>query len=84
MSKKEKLVQKIRNNPKAVSFDDLDSVLVWYGFVKRSSRSGTSHVYYTLGIHQISVPYRRPYVKEVYVRQVLEILDQIDEEQEAL
>ena len=84
MSKKEKLVQKIRNNPKAVSFEDLVSILTWYGFVKRSSHSGTSHVFYTLGVHKIPVPYRRPYVKEVYVRQVLEILDQIDEEQEAL
>jgi hypothetical protein len=84
MSKKEKLVQKIRNNPKTVSFEDLDSVLTWYGFVKRSSSSGTSHVYYTLGVYQISVPYRRPHVKATYVRQVLDILDQIDEEQELL
>jgi hypothetical protein len=44
-------------------------------------RSGSSHQIYTLGRHQIAVPFRRPYVKEIYVRHVLEILAQIDEEQ---
>jgi hypothetical protein len=40
---------------------------------------GIEPLVYILGRHQISVPYRRPYVKEVYVRHVLEILAQIDE-----
>jgi hypothetical protein len=81
MSKKEKLLDKIKNNPKAVPFDDLDNILIWYGFKKRSSGSGTSHVYYTFGMHHISVPYKRPYVKDIYVKQILDILDQIDQEQ---
>lgn len=81
MTKKEKLLDRIRNNQKAVLFDDLDSILAWYGFVKRPSRSGTSHVYYTFGAYHISVPYKRPYVKEIYVKQILHILDQIDQEQ---
>ncbi|HKZ83769.1 MAG TPA: toxin HicA [Anaerolineae bacterium] len=80
MSKAEKLLQKIKNNPKTVPFHDLDRVLIGYGFTRRMPRSGSSHTIYTLGQHQISVPYKRPYVKEVYVRHVLEILDQIDEE----
>jgi len=80
MTKKAKLLQKINNNPKVVAFNDLDSVLTGYGFDCRSPRSGSSHHIYTLGRHQISVPFRRPYVKEIYVRHVLEILAQIDEE----
>ena len=83
MTKKAKLLQKIKNNPKVVSFNDLDSLLNSYGFKRRTPRSGSSHHIYTLGRHQISVPYRRPYVKEVYVRHVLEILAQIDEERGA-
>ena len=83
MTKKAKLLQKIKNNPKAVAFNDLDGLLTGYGFARRVPRSGSSHHIYTLGRHQISVPYRRPYVKEVYVRHVLEILAQIDEEQGA-
>ena len=81
MTKKAKLLQKIKNNPKVVSFNDLKGLLIGYGFTCRTPGSGSSHHIYTLGRHQISVPYRRPYVKEVYVRHVLEILAQIDEEQ---
>ncbi len=80
MTKKAKLLQKIKNNPKVVSFSDLDGLLISYGFTCRMPHSGSSHHIYTLGQHQISVLYRRPYVKEVYVRHVLEILVQIDEE----
>ena len=65
MTKKTKLLQKIKNNPKVVSFNDLDGLLSGYGFTSRTPRSGSSHRVYTLGRHQISVPYRRPYVKEV-------------------
>ena len=83
MTKKANLLQKIRNNPKSVSFNDLDGLLTGYGFARRISRSGSSHHIYTFGQHQISVPYRRPYVKEIYVRHVLEILAQVDEEQGA-
>jgi hypothetical protein len=83
MTKKAKLLQKIKNNPQVVSFNDLDGLLNSYGFTCRTPRSGSSHHIYTSGRHQISVPYRRPYVKEVYVRHVLEILAQIDEEQGA-
>jgi len=80
MSRAEKLLQKIKNNPKTVPFHDLDRVLIGHGFTRRIPRSGSSHTIYALGQHQISVPYKRPYVREVYVRHVLEILDQIDEE----
>ena len=66
-----------------MSFSDLDGLLTGYGFARRTPRSGSSHHIYALGRHQISVPYRRPYVKEVYVRHVLEILAQIDEERGA-
>lgn len=83
MTKKAKLLQKIKSNPKIVSFNDLDSLLAGCGFARRVPRSGSSHHVYTLGRHQISVPYRRPHVKEVYVRHVLEMLAQIDEERGA-
>jgi hypothetical protein len=81
VTKKARLLQKIKNNPKVVSFNDLASLLTSYGFTCCMPRSGSSHHIYTLGRFQISVPYRRPTVKEVYVRHVLEILAQIDEEQ---
>ena len=32
MSTRDKLLAKIRNNPRAVRFEDLTKVLEWYGF----------------------------------------------------
>ncbi len=79
MSKSEKLLEKIRNNPKAVSFDDLDKVLRGCGFVRRQPRSGASHYYYTFGALTLSVPYKRPYVREIYVKQALALIEQATE-----
>ncbi|MFO7633093.1 MAG: hypothetical protein R6W76_11160 [Caldilinea sp.] len=80
MPKAEKLLAKIRNNPKTVSFDDLDKVLRDCGFSRRQSNKGTSHYYYTYGTFMLSVPYKRPHVKEIYVKQALAYIDQIVED----
>ena len=81
MSKAEKLLEKIRNNPKAVSFDDLDKVLRECGATCRQARSGSSHYYYQYGSNTLSVPYKRPHVKAIYVKSALEFIDQILEDQ---
>ncbi|HBY96838.1 MAG: hypothetical protein M5U01_33585 [Ardenticatenaceae bacterium] len=82
MSKREKLLQKIRNNPRHVTFKELGQILTWYGFRRRQPGSGSSHSIYTLGRYLISVPYKRPYVKAFYVKHLLDILDEIDEERD--
>ena len=56
MSKLKKLYEKIKNNPKSVSFDELDKVLRAAGFEKRRPRGGSSHHIYTKGSVQLSVP----------------------------
>ena len=74
MSKREKRLRKLFRNPKTVSFKELDSVLRSFKFEVRQPRSGSSHYVYTKGDIQISVPFKRPYVKEVYVKRVLELI----------
>ena len=76
MSQWEKLLQSIRNNPKSVRFDELDKVLRNTGFERKQSGNGTSHYRYVLGTDQIVVPRHGDHVKEVYVKQVIEILSQ--------
>ena len=76
MSQWEKLLQSIRNNPKSVRFDELDKVLRNTGFERKQSGKGTSHYRYVLGTDQIVVPRHGDHVKEVYVKQVIEILSQ--------
>ncbi|OGD85645.1 hypothetical protein A2696_03145 [Candidatus Curtissbacteria bacterium RIFCSPHIGHO2_01_FULL_41_13] len=74
MTKREKRLRKIFQNPKTVSSKELDSVLRSSGFEARQPKSGSSHYIYTRKDIQISVPFRRPYVKEVYVKRVLELI----------
>ncbi|MBI2329874.1 toxin HicA [Candidatus Daviesbacteria bacterium] len=80
MTKRDKRVKKLFQNPKTVPFKELDKVLQDLGFSQRQPRSGSSHYVYTKGNIQMSVPFRRPFVKEVYVKRVLELLGEEDEE----
>ena len=74
MSKRKKRLRKIFRNPKTVSFKELDTILRSFKFEVRQPRSGSSHYVYSKGEIQISVPFKRPYVKEVYVKRVLELI----------
>lgn len=83
MSKSEKALLKIRQNPKSVRFEELDKVLGLYGFERRQSKKGTSHYVYTLKsghkFYRVTIPFKRPFVKEVYIQQTLEIIDEVEE-----
>jgi len=80
VTKRKKRIKKLFQNPKTVSFKELERVLKDFGFKIRQPGSGSSHYIYTKGSIQISVPFRRPFVKEVYVKRVIEL---IGEEYEA-
>ena len=83
MSRKQKTLEKIRQNPSHVSFKDLDNLLTWYGFTCRQPGGGSSHHLYKLRVKghpfRISVPFDRPCVKRSYVQNVLKMLDQLEE-----
>ncbi|MBI5667079.1 MAG: type II toxin-antitoxin system HicA family toxin [Chloroflexi bacterium] len=84
MSKRKKRLQRIRQNPKNVSFDELRHLLEDYGFVP--DRSSGSHHSFKVQIKGeyilFVVPYRRP-VKPNYVRDALQLIEQIEAELEA-
>jgi len=76
LSKLEKLLEKVRNNPKAVRFEELEKLLLKAEFVKRQSGKGTSHYVYknpTTG-KKISIPFRQPYILETYVKEALVLI----------
>jgi predicted RNA binding protein YcfA (HicA-like mRNA interferase family) len=77
MSKKEKALAKIRQNPKHVRFEELENILLHLGFTQRQSKG--SHRTFTLGRHIIRVPVNKPFLKPVYVKLALRVLDEIDE-----
>ena len=78
-TRRQKRRRKIAQKPKNIRFADLQRLLEDYGFeLKRTKGSHHSFVGY-VGDQKVTVviPYRRP-LKEVYVKKVLKILDEIE------
>jgi hypothetical protein len=75
LSKLQKLLLRIKNNPKTVSFDNIDRLLRLAGFEVRQPGGGSSHYFYRKNEKCISVPYKRPFVREHYVKRVIELLE---------
>lgn len=75
MSKKDKALDRIRNNPKNVRFEDLQKILENLGF-ELPHRSG-SHAVFARGKHVLIIPFRRPFLKVVYVQLALAAIDEV-------
>jgi hypothetical protein len=56
--------------------------LLWHGFTKRAGKG--SHTVYQYGGYRLTVPHQVPFLKAIYVKLALEILDalEIDEDDE--
>lgn len=81
MTKAEKLLQKVRNNPKQVTFAELDTLLRRLGFDCRQAGGGSSHFNYKHPLfpgERITIPYHRPHVKPVYVEHALEMIERVE------
>ena len=80
VSSAEKELQRLKNNPKNVSFEDVDRLLTSHGFRRRNT--GGSHFVFTSPSGQIlTIPKHKP-VKEHYVRAVVRIIENEEGEQE--
>lgn len=77
ITKKEKLLEKIKNNPKTVKFDEIDKILVDIGFERRQPGGGSSHYTYVLEDKILTVPYKRPYVKVIYIKMAIKLLEEL-------
>lgn len=79
MSKHEKLREKLRNQPAEASMRDVQTLLHHFGF--SLARTSGSHYIFEFDdgerFQQIVVPLHGRKVKKVYVRRVIEILDQL-------
>jgi predicted RNA binding protein YcfA (HicA-like mRNA interferase family) len=77
MSRQEKLLTKIRNNPRGVKFRDLTKVLEWYEFELR--RVTGSHYIYKRAPYTISVPRHGKQVHSYIVKEVLRAIDELSD-----
>jgi predicted RNA binding protein YcfA (HicA-like mRNA interferase family) len=75
MSQKEKLLAKLRQNPKNIRPEELEQILLWFGFAKREGKG--SHTVYKRGEYRLTVPYKKPFLKPIYIKLALEILDEL-------
>lgn len=75
MTQLEKLYQRVKNNPKTVRFEELDRVLIRAGFTRSQPGGGSSHYVYRKGDKKLVVPHRRPFIKEIYVKRAVELLE---------
>lgn len=77
MSKRKKRLQKIRQNPKAVTFDDMRSVMEDLGFQLKHI-TGSHHIFEHPDVSdKFSLPFQRPHVNSVYVKRLLELIQQL-------
>lgn len=82
MSKREKRLERIRQNPNSVSLDDLRRVLEDFGFEHRNTSGSHFTFSYTIGSETklFTVPFNRP-IKPIYVKQALKLIDRMIQEQ---
>ena len=75
------LRRRVAQHPNAVSFDELRALLEAYGWSLHRIRS--SHHIFHGPAGRVTVPYRRPHVLPVYVKQVLAITEGMDDDNDA-
>jgi hypothetical protein len=82
MSRQDKLLEKVRNSPKAVRFEDLDRLLTFFGFERRQPGGGSSHyVYFRRPYPPFTVARHKPHIHCKTVKEALAILDEILEQE---
>jgi len=82
MSKREKRLQRLRQNPNNVIFEDLKSVLESEGF-EHDHTTGSHYIFRASAgaeVFTIVIPFARP-VKPVYVRKALAAIDALHKSQ---
>lgn len=77
MSHIEKLLKNLEENPKHVSFTDLDKILKYFGFERREPKSGSSHVTYShpLLTEILTIPKGSKHVKPIYAKKALKFIN---------
>ncbi len=72
MTRKQKLLQKVRRNPRNVSLSDFEALVGDYGYVEE----GSKHPKAIIGPY--TMPYKRENpVKSCYVKELLEVIDSL-------
>jgi hypothetical protein len=78
MSKLDKRLDKWRNNPRAVRFEEIHSVLLKFGFTCKQPSGGSSHfVYRRAGRYPVTIAHKKPFIHSNAVKEVLQAIEEI-------
>jgi predicted RNA binding protein YcfA (HicA-like mRNA interferase family) len=69
-----KLLERLKNNPTGVTFDDIRTLLLREGF-RLERIAGSHHIFKMSGVTFV-IPVHANRVKSVYVRRVIELVEQ--------
>ncbi|WP_155811715.1 type II toxin-antitoxin system HicA family toxin [Anaerococcus tetradius] len=76
MTKKDKLIKKMKTNPNNISPDEIEKVLEWEGFERRKSNAGSHKVFKRKSDGKVfNLVLARNPVKKYQVEDLLKILD---------
>ena len=79
MSKRDKQLQAMRNNPKNVKFETIRNILLRNGFTETVPSGGSSHYTFSKGAYRITVVKDKP-VNSIYIKQAIRIIGLCEEE----
>ena len=71
MSKLEKLLQRIKNNPKTVRFEEIEKLLLRHGFSESQAGGGSSHYIFNKDEVFVTIPRHGKFVEEIYVKKAV-------------
>ena len=74
MSKLEKLLQRIKNNPKTVRFEEIEKVLLRRGFIETQAGGGSSHYIFKKDDVFVTIPRHGKFVDEVYINKAVKAI----------
>ena len=74
MTKKQKLLEKIKNNPIDVTFSDIKKLLAEEGFMLQRI-TGSHHIFKKDDVIFV-IPVHQNHVKSVYVKRVIKLIEQ--------
>jgi predicted RNA binding protein YcfA (HicA-like mRNA interferase family) len=80
MGKREKLIDRLTNSPQNATFSDIRNLLEYEGFYL--DRAKGSHHVFKYAETSFVIPIHNNRVKAIYVRKVLELIEQADTELE--
>ena len=76
--RKRKLLDRLTNNPKGATFDDIRALLHYEGF-KLDRVTGSHHIFKKAGTTFV-IPVQSNRVKSVYVKRVIALIEQLKED----